>query len=332
MASYTARVRVKKRYPEILNGTRGRVRFVRAVRPGICESDPGPEADKESGRRLYPPREDIRAGAWRGSDGRPGPLNAIHGRDHWAAVRAARSREAELSTQGGSSAPPMSRRPRSLSSIGTRNRPIFPEDVPATIYSVLGIDWTKSLSGTPSGRDFAYVEPTSGTNFIGSTEVSELFHMSSSKSMLSRVIFAPAGPRRTSGTDGRCFPNLRNGSGFKRIGHRWRRRSCYPTETGFTRTAETGIDGVYRLPELPIGPYKLEATQQAFGTYVQTGIVLQVNINPTINISLQVGTAMQAVQVEANRGDGRNAEHAVGTVFENNGYWICRSMAARKPR
>jgi len=74
------------------------------------------------------------------------------------------------------------------------------------------------------------------------------------------------------------------------------------TETGFTRTAESGIDGVYRLPDLPIGPYKLEATQKAFGPYVQTGIVLQVNINPTINITLQVGTAMQAVQVEANAG------------------------------
>jgi len=74
------------------------------------------------------------------------------------------------------------------------------------------------------------------------------------------------------------------------------------TETGFTRTAETGIDGVYRLPDLPIGPYKLEATQQAFGTYVQTGIVLQVNINPTVNITLQVGTAKHAVLVQANAG------------------------------
>src|SRR6202030_1268412 len=53
------------------------------------------------------------------------------------------------------------------------------------------------------------------------------------------------------------------------------------TETGFTRTADTGTDGVYRLPELPVGPYKFEATKQAFGPYVQTGIVLQVNINPT---------------------------------------------------
>jgi Carboxypeptidase regulatory-like domain len=89
------------------------------------------------------------------------------------------------------------------------------------------------------------------------------------------------------------------------------------TETGFTRTAETGIDGVYRLPDLPIGPYKLEATQQAFGTYVQTGIVLQVNINPTVNITLQVGTATQSVQVEANAGMVETQSNAVGTVFEH---------------
>src|SRR5260370_12306247 len=88
-------------------------------------------------------------------------------------------------------------------------------------------------------------------------------------------------------------------------------------ETGFTRTAESGIDGVYRLPDLPIGPYKLEATQQAFGTYVQTGIVLQVNINPTINITLQVGAAMQAVQIEANAGMVETQSNAVGTVFDN---------------
>jgi len=54
-------------------------------------------------------------------------------------------------------------------------RPIYPEDVSATIYSVLGIDWNKKITGMPSGRDFQYVEPTSATGFIGSTEISELF-------------------------------------------------------------------------------------------------------------------------------------------------------------
>ena len=37
------------------------------------------------------------------------------------------------------------------------NRPIFVEDLMATMYSALGIDWTKSLTDTPSGRRFSYV-------------------------------------------------------------------------------------------------------------------------------------------------------------------------------
>ena len=36
-------------------------------------------------------------------------------------------------------------------------RPIVMEDIAATIYSVLGIDWTKSILDTPSGRKFEYV-------------------------------------------------------------------------------------------------------------------------------------------------------------------------------
>jgi hypothetical protein len=56
-----------------------------------------------------------------------------------------------------------------------RKRPMYPEDVTATIYSVLGIDWSKKISGMPSGRDFQYVEPTSATGFLGSSEITELF-------------------------------------------------------------------------------------------------------------------------------------------------------------
>src|SRR5262245_45930445 len=48
------------------------------------------------------------------------------------------------------------------------------------------------------------------------------------------------------------------------------------TETGFARTAVTDGAGVYVMPNLPTGPYRLEASLQGFRTYVQTGIVLQV--------------------------------------------------------
>jgi hypothetical protein len=54
-------------------------------------------------------------------------------------------------------------------------RPIYMEDIACTIYSALGIDWTKSITNTPSGRAFHYVEPASGTKYVGFKPVQELF-------------------------------------------------------------------------------------------------------------------------------------------------------------
>src|SRR5690242_1340245 len=49
------------------------------------------------------------------------------------------------------------------------------------------------------------------------------------------------------------------------------------TETGIMRTGVTNETGSYVLSNLPIGPYRLEAALPGFRTFVQTGIVLQVN-------------------------------------------------------
>lgn len=54
-------------------------------------------------------------------------------------------------------------------------RPIYMEDIACTIYSALGIDWTKRIDNTPSGRAFHYVEPASGTKYVGFKPVTDLF-------------------------------------------------------------------------------------------------------------------------------------------------------------
>src|SRR5215471_15089714 len=48
------------------------------------------------------------------------------------------------------------------------------------------------------------------------------------------------------------------------------------TATGAKRNAVTDESGSYILPNLPIGPYTIEAALPGFRTYVQTGITLQV--------------------------------------------------------
>ena len=104
----------------------------------------------------------------------PGELTDIHGRDHWPDVRAGLF--AGAGVRPGRAIGATNDQGGAITKYDWhKNRPIYPEDITATIYSVLGIDWTKKIGGTPSGREFQYVEPMSGTNFIGSTEVTEFF-------------------------------------------------------------------------------------------------------------------------------------------------------------
>ena len=89
------------------------------------------------------------------------------------------------------------------------------------------------------------------------------------------------------------------------------------TETGAKRSTSTDDNGGYLLANLPIGPYRLEATKSGFRNYVQTGIVLQVNSNPTIAIGLNIGQVSESVQVEANAGAVETRAMGVGSVVEN---------------
>ncbi len=88
------------------------------------------------------------------------------------------------------------------------------------------------------------------------------------------------------------------------------------TETGVSRTVESGSDGGYVLPTLPIGHYRLEVTKAGFATYVQTGIELQVATNPTIDVSLKIGAVSEQVQVEANAALVETQATGVGNVME----------------
>ena len=89
------------------------------------------------------------------------------------------------------------------------------------------------------------------------------------------------------------------------------------TDTGIARTAVTNETGSYVLPNLALGPYRLEAALPGFRTYVQTGIVLQVNSNPVVNPVLEVGQVTEQVEVQANAALVETRSSAVGQVVEN---------------
>jgi hypothetical protein len=89
------------------------------------------------------------------------------------------------------------------------------------------------------------------------------------------------------------------------------------TATGLVRTSTSGADGSFLLTDLPVGPYQLEAGKEGFAKYVQSGIVLQVGSNPTIEISLKIGSVTEQVVVEAGASLVETRNAGVGTVMEN---------------
>jgi uncharacterized protein (DUF1501 family) len=100
----------------------------------------------------------------------PGMLNARGGRDHhkWAmsaallggGVRGGRA-IGETDTEGD----------RIVTPGWAQNRPVFMEDIACTIYSALGVDWTRAIADTPSGRKFEYVPYGSQGRYVPVDEV-----------------------------------------------------------------------------------------------------------------------------------------------------------------
>ena len=72
------------------------------------------------------------------------------------------------------------------------------------------------------------------------------------------------------------------------------------TASGLLRTTVTSSEGSFSLPNLPVGPYKLEIVAQGFQNYAQTGITLQVSQNPKFDVQMQLGTVSVVTEV---RGD-----------------------------
>jgi len=68
-------------------------------------------------------------------------------------------------------------------------------------------------------------------------------------------------------------------------------------DTAVTTTLNTNSQGFYSFQELPLGKYSITATQTGFKSYVQTGIVLNVNDALVIDVALQVGQATEKVEV-----------------------------------
>src|SRR5688572_16807528 len=89
------------------------------------------------------------------------------------------------------------------------------------------------------------------------------------------------------------------------------------TDTGVRRSTVTDAGGSYTLQNLPVGPYRLEVALTGFRSYAQTGIVLQVNANPVINVTLPIGDLSETVSVEAAAPLVETRSPSIGSMIEN---------------
>lgn len=87
-------------------------------------------------------------------------------------------------------------------------------------------------------------------------------------------------------------------------------------ETGAVYSALTNTEGIYTLPNLPIGAYTLQAAVPGFQTYVQTGITLRVGDNVQINVAMKVGGVTEKVEVTANAGMVQTQQNTISQVID----------------
>jgi hypothetical protein len=86
-------------------------------------------------------------------------------------------------------------------------------------------------------------------------------------------------------------------------------------DKGQVRDTVSEATGRYALPDLPVGNYRLEVSAAGFKTYVQTGIILQVASNVTVNVPMQIGAVTESIRVEANAAMVETKENSVAQVI-----------------
>lgn len=88
------------------------------------------------------------------------------------------------------------------------------------------------------------------------------------------------------------------------------------TEKSISRLATADPGGHYVLSNLPVGPYTLEVAAPGFKGYVQPDITLHVGQNIQINVTLEVGSVSDHIEVTGTVGMVETKENTISSVIE----------------
>src|SRR5208283_2939997 len=94
--------------------------------------------------------------------------------------------------------------------------------------------------------------------------------------------------------------------------------------TAVQYTTKTNAEGIYVLPNLPPGPYRIQVSKIGFKTIIKPDIVLNVQDALSINFTLPVGAFSETITVEGGASPVDTESPAVSTVVD-------RQFAANLP-
>jgi hypothetical protein len=89
------------------------------------------------------------------------------------------------------------------------------------------------------------------------------------------------------------------------------------TDTGISRLAVSNDQGYYTVPALPPGNYEMTVEKQGFQPAARTGIRLNVDEKARIDVSLELGSVMESVQVSAQAVLLESESSTLGQLVQN---------------
>ena len=88
-------------------------------------------------------------------------------------------------------------------------------------------------------------------------------------------------------------------------------------ERNLSRTLQTGSEGTYRFENMPVGPYEVTVEATGFSKYVQSGIILILNQNAVVDVSMKAGGVQEVVNVVENAALINTSNAEVSTQFDS---------------
>lgn len=87
--------------------------------------------------------------------------------------------------------------------------------------------------------------------------------------------------------------------------------------TGISYPGSTNSEGIYAIPNLPPGPYRIQVSKYGFKTIIKPDIVVHVEDALAINFTLPVGAASEVVTVEGGTPLVNTENASVGTIIDH---------------